>query len=66
MTVAFTCGDTIMFEWWGCLVYCCFIGAILGGSIDHQVGWLFGLMIGFVIGGSMPAGPSLSFDPEDL
>lgn len=55
-----------MFEWWVFLAYCCFMGTIFGGAIDHPVGWVFGLLIGFVVGGIMPAGPSLSFDPDDL
>ena len=66
MTVAFTCGDTIMFEWWGFFVYCCFLGTILGGAADHPIGWIFGLLIGFIIGTLPPVGPSLSFDPNDL
>jgi hypothetical protein len=55
-----------MFEWWGCLVYCCFLGTILGAAADHPVGWIFGLLIGFIIGTLPPVGPSLSFDPNDL
>lgn len=55
-----------MFEWWGCLVYCCFLGTVFGAAASHPAGWVFGLIIGFVVGTLPPVGAHLPFDPKDL
>lgn len=55
-----------MTEWWIWCGLCCFLGANFGTAIDHPVGWIFGLLVGFVVGTLPPLGPSLSFDPNDL
>ncbi len=55
-----------MFEWWAVLCYLTFMGGNLGYGMGDGLGLVFGTLIGFCIGASLPSGPTINFDPNDL